>query len=298
MERRKLVKAGPSSHTVSLPKQWLVKHKLGKGSSVVMIEQGSGVYITPDPQSLKPETREKNIEVDKKAIDTLGRELASAYMNNYSTIVFSGEQVESKAKELRRLLRDFAGLEIIEQGARTLVAQDLLNLKDVSIDKTLRRMDMTVRSMFDDSMAGSSETIALRDYDVNRMFFLVSRLVRGSLHDSALAAHFGMTNDQLFASWRFANALEAIADALKNAVTLGLKHNETCKSIDVLYRDVVKAYFSNDALLADSVARRRDVKLPGAKTPSHTELNSQFRRMLDEIGAISLVVIDNSESTR
>lgn len=296
METRKLVKAGPSSHTISLPKHWLVKHKLGKGSSVVLIEQGAGMIVTPDPNELKPIDREKVIEIDKKALDTIGRELASAYMNNYRTIVFSGDDVQKNAKELRRLLRDFAGLEIVEQGARRLVAQDLLNLKEVSIDKTLRRMDMTIRSMFEDSLSGvSAEGIALRDYDVNRMFFLVSRLVKGSLRDSALAAHFMMTNDQLFESWRFAHALEGVADGLKHAVAIGLKQNDVCKVISALYHDAVKAYFANDAVLADAVARKRAVKLAVAKTPAQTELNAQFSRMLDEIGTIALTVIDNAQ---
>ncbi len=295
MDTRKIVKAGPSSHTVSLPKKWLVKHKLGKGSTVVLIEQGAGVIITPDPNELKPVLREKTISVDNKGFDTIGRELASAYMNNYSTISFAGDDVQESAKELRKLLRDFAGLEIVEQGGKKLVAQDLLNLKEVSIDKTLRRMDMTIRSMFEDSIAGvSSEGIALRDYDINRMFFLVARLVRGSLQDSALAAHFGMTNGQLFESWRFAHALEGVADGLKNAVSLGLKQNDVCKSIDALYRDAVKAYFANDAALADAVAKKRDIKLVVAKTPAQTELNAQFRRILDEISTIALIVIDNS----
>lgn len=261
-----------------------------------MIEQGAGIIITPDPNELKPVGREKVIETDKKAMDTIGRELASAYMNNYRTIVFAGDEVQKSAKDLRKLLRDFAGLEIIEQGGSRLVAQDLLNLKEVSIDKTLRRMDMTIRSMFEDSLAGvSAESIALRDYDINRMFFLVSRLVKGSLRDSALAAHFAMTNDQLFESWRFANALEGIADGIKNAVALGLKHNDVCKTISGLYQDAVKAYFSTDAALADRVARQRAVKLETAKTAAQTELNAQFRRMLDEIGVIALTVIDNAQ---
>ncbi len=284
MHVRKLVKAGPSSHTVSLPKEWLLQHKLGKGSTVFMHERENGLVIMSDP-SARPEQREKTITIDKKDVATLGRELTSAYINNYSTIRFTGD-VQTHAKELRKLLRDFAGLEIVEQSTTALVAQDLLNLKEVSIEKTLRRMDMTVRSMFQDCKNPAlAESVTLRDYDMNRMYFLLYRLLKGSLRDPIVAQHVQLSTDKVLASWVLANTFENLGDSLKQFAG---KKSPMFAELEKLYLDAVKASFTNDKALADAVAGRREELVASLKGESGDILRTMATYIVD----IARAVID------
>lgn len=309
MHARKLVKAGPSSHTVSLPKDWLQKHNLSKGSTVYVIEHGADLRITADIKDTPISPTEKTIAIDNKDIETIGREITSAYINNYSSIVLAGN-LATTVKDIRRVLRDFPGLEIVEQTAKRLVANDLLNIKEVSIDKTVRRMDMTVRSMMQDSIAASKEaydSIVLRDYDMNRMYFLLYRLLKGSLKDPQMAQHLQLSNDAVLAHWLLANNLENLADAIKNACRALQKlapgeakdAKEIYSSIETLYLDAMKSQFTNDRTLADRVAQRRhDVVGNASKlaskhhTPTMTELREQFETMATLITNIARGVID------
>lgn len=308
---RKLVKAGPSSHTVSLPKGWLEKHKLSKGSTVYINEGDTDLRISTDLQE-KPESREKTIEVDKKDLSTIGREIASAYINNYSSIVLIGDSLHDNAKEIRRLLRDYVALEITEQTSKRLVAHDLLNLKEISVDKTLRRMDMVLRSMLQDSITSLDgknlyDSIALRDYDMNRMYFLLYRLLKGSMNNPAMAQHLQLSNDSVFSQWQLVTNLENLADAVKNgckacqkiktAEVSGVK--DVYSAVEKLYLDVMKAQFTNDKALADSVAQNREGVVSKAskllamnKTPTIAELSENFKSMATLITNIARGVID------
>ncbi|MBI4144939.1 phosphate uptake regulator PhoU [Candidatus Woesearchaeota archaeon] len=310
MHARKLVKAGPSSHTVSLPKEWLTKNQLTKGSTVYILEHGADLRITADVKDAPTAAREKTIEIDNKDIETIGREITSAYINNYSSIVLAGSLTTDKVKDIRRVLRDFPGLEIVEQTAKRLVANDLLNIKEVSIDKTLRRMDMTVRSMMQDSITASKEAydaIVLRDYDMNRMYFLLYRLLKGSLKDPRMAQHLQLSNDAVLTHWLLANNLENLADAIKNACRAlqrlspaeAKEAKENYAAIEALYLDAMKSQFTNDRALADSVAQRRHDVIGNASklaskhhTPTMTELREQFETMATLITNVARGVID------
>ena len=311
MHIRKLVKAGPSSHTVALPKDWLLNNKLQKGSILYITENGKGLQISPDIKDAPIEQREKVIEVDKKDINTIGREVTSAYINNYSSIVISGDLREN-AKDIRRIIRDFAGLEITEQTNKKLVAQDLLNLQEVSIDKTLRRMDMILRSMIQDSIISLDgedlyDSVALRDYDVNRMYFLLYRLLKGSLRNPTMAQKLQLASHDALGYSLLVNHLENVGDAAKNACAvckhLNAKERGPVKAayqlIEGLYLDAMKAQFTNDKTLADTVAQQRRGtvdKISGLvtkqSTPAMVEVADLLKGMTTLVADIARGVID------
>ena len=199
MHTRRLVKSGASSYTISLPKEWLEKNKLKKGNLLYIKEKSlSELLISPQSIVEPSKVREKTINIDNKELGSIEREITSAYINNHNIIRIIGRSLIDKTKEIRRILHNFTALEIAEQGAEKIVAKDLLNLKEVSIDSTIRRMDMIIRSMMHDLIEvrnnGISENIQFRDFDVNKLYFLLFRLIKGSLNDPVLASYFSINS--------------------------------------------------------------------------------------------------------
>ena len=176
MHIRRLVKAGPASHTVSLPKKWIEKNNLKKGHNVYLIEKSDReLVITPEQgQEQEAEPKEITINIDKKELDTIQREITSAYVNNYNTITIFGESLAEKVKQIRKMLHDFVALEISEQTAKSIIAKDLLNLKEISVEKTVKRMDMIVRTMLKDIAEGVEDKKFNyeKDYHFNLQYFL------------------------------------------------------------------------------------------------------------------------------
>ena len=179
MEIRRLVKSGAASHTISLPKQWLDKNALKKGDLVYIVEKtDKELSIMAENTGLKKSNKEITINVEGKDMEAIQRDITSAYINNFNNIIIIGLDSVDKAKDIRRILHDFVALEISEQTSTKIVAQDLLNLKEISIDKTLRRMDMIVRSIMQDSVASIEgnnmfDSVFHRDFDVNKLYFLM-----------------------------------------------------------------------------------------------------------------------------
>ncbi|MBW2974608.1 phosphate uptake regulator PhoU [Candidatus Woesearchaeota archaeon] len=272
MHTRRLVKSGASSYTVSLPKEWLERNKLKRGNMVYIKEKSPGeLSISPESVEEPLKAREITINVDDKELGTIEREITSAYVNNYNTIRITGSTLIDKTKDIRRILHNFTALEITEQRAERIVAKDLLNLKEVSIETSIRRMDMIIRSMMQDigSIRNKSilENIQFRDFDVNKLYFLLFRLIKGALNDPVLAGHFDIDSEKALSVWYLAVNLENIADCCKsiclNLTRVGEEYDlaefeELYKKVMGYYFDVMKAYYKKDKKLADNVALNRN----------------------------------------
>lgn len=310
MHTRKLVKAGVASHTIALPKEWLTRNNLAKGSSVFVYERSpSELIITPTLDATVRPQNDITITVDGKKLDTLQRELTAAYLNNYGSIELTGKSLPSIIKDVRAMLHDFVAIEITEQTGTRLVAKDLLNVEEIAVDKTIRRMDMMLRSLLTDVIADNTtgENARLRDQDINRSFFLVYRLLKRSVEDHALAQRLQLSGPRLLATWAMIHHVENIADIAAQLSDLlnNLKkpaRAEARQRIEAAYAyycDAMKAYFNTDRPLADAIAARRPTlvdehkKLVGRHPDLATvEFMTSMNTMASLVADIARVVID------
>ncbi len=313
MHVRKLVKAGASSHTVSLPKEWVSRNKLKKGDNLFIVETtDSELKITPNEEADEQEQKEISIPVDNKDIGTIQREVTSAYVNNYSKIHLTGKKVNEKSKKLRDVLHHFVALEVDEQTGEKISAKDLLNMSEISIEKTIRRMDMTLRSIMQDSVKSigskqAMESIEQRDNDVNRLYFLLFRLLKSALNSQKVASNFNITNNDILAIWYLTVNIENMADNAKTVSSLSNKMNdkellkEVYQDISIAYEDVMKAYYNKDRKLADEVASRRiDIFTKCTKlliktpTAGASEMVENLKGMATYVCNVARIVIDNN----
>ncbi len=301
---RRLVKAGQASHTISLPKDWLDRHELKKGDLVYLYEKGDKeLVITPESKADEQvPKKEITISVDNKDLSTIQREITSAYINNYNTIVLTGQSITKLTKDIRKILHDFVALEVADQTANSIIAKDLLNLKEINIDKTIRRMDMLVRSMIQDSIAtlenaDMAQSVVVRDYEVNRAYFLLIRLLKSSLANKHIADFFQISNEKVLSYYYLTINLENYADCAKQLAEYLVKEKKKDKVKAVLqrvekcYLDVMKAYFTRDKKLADAIAlQREDLLNDAGELPAGTA--ELFRSMVTLTNNVSRLVID------
>ena len=301
---RRLVKAGQSSHTVSLPKEWIEKNNLSKGDIVYLHEPTEKeLIITPESKPETPlKTKEITILIDNKELSTVQREITSAYINNYSTITLIGDSLTSKVKDIRNMLHDFVALEIAEQTAKQVIAKDLLNLKEISIEKTVRRMDMIVRSMIQDGKAAIddpqlADSVVLRDYEVNRSYFLLMRLLKSALNHKQIADFFEIKNNKIMSYWYLVMNLENFADAAKHFAMI-FKKDKTSDEVKAIYEKieksfttVMKSYYTNDKKLAETISLDRPVIMDECEkvAPKYSEL---LKTMTTLVNNIAKQVID------
>jgi phosphate uptake regulator len=290
MEPRKLVKAGTSSTVVSLPKGWIKQKGLSFGDVVYVSQLNDGsIRITSDETKIELPETEVTIEIGKKDITEIKREITSAYLKNYNTIHVTGE-LSKVQMEIRKLIHDFVAFEITEQTSSRITSKDLLNRSEVSVEKTIRRMDMTVRSMLLDLF---KEPISVRDHDVNRMYFLLNKLLKHAVTDHTVAKQINVEPSEILLAWDTSTALESIAD---DAVALSKTKKskaamETHEKLRKQYEQAVGAYFTDKKNDAQEVLNKRTETLEELKKlpAGQKEL---FTSLLNGINSIARVALD------
>jgi phosphate uptake regulator len=285
MQTRKLVKSGAASHTIALPIDWIKKNKLEKGALLFLNEQDNTIIISPNTEQ---QQEQKEIEIRaNNDIGTIRRETIAAYIKGYTIFTFTGTIPQNLAN-IKSVLDNFLALEIIEQTPNKLVAKDFLNLKEFSLQNTARRMDMLTRSMLEDANSGSTATEALEltDYEVDKLFFLISRLFRSNLNTGSSKA------PEAFTYWWLAKNLENIADSAKTIAEHVKDAPQQYKAAQQYYIDCATAFFKDDKASADALmAHRADL------IEQFDSVDSNARELLKKIvntsRNIAKTVLDN-----
>ncbi len=274
MDKRKLIKFGSSSYVLSIPNYWLKKNKLIKGDLLYFEENKNGELILFHEVKREDDLKKITIKAEGKSLERLGREILSAYINNFNVIVITGNNLDAIMKEIRKILHSFVALEIVEEDNKKIIAKDFLNLRDVSISENIRRMDIILRGMFEDMVKSVyndlSKTIYQRDYDVNRFCFIILRAINGAMDNPAVARTLNIQNKDLLPIWRLSVNMEDIGDEIKrvsrflgaHAHTLDDNMKKSIKNIflkvEKAYLDVMKSYYTNDIELAFQIDLLKD----------------------------------------
>jgi len=218
METRKIIKFGKNSFIVSLPKEWMVQHRLQKGSELHVETKPGAVEFSV--AAVEPKEWTGRIDCKNKSISSLETELSCLYKRGCNTIVVEGEYLPEKVNEVRERLLKLAGMEIVEQDLHKIVVKDLIDIKQIMLPTLINRMDMMVRSMFQDTVskeAVPSKVLHDRDKDVNRLQLLVARMMRIVFDNPNMAKTLKISVRMAHYYARIAWALERIADYVKRA---------------------------------------------------------------------------------
>ncbi len=217
MEYRKLISFGKSSFVISLPKAWIVKHKLVKGDLLYLEETGPNLILSKEDKIQSPKEKEIIIQVDGKSKEWLAREVCSAYILNYRSIVLKGKTLKGKVKDIQNIIQNLMALEVMEQTTDSIVAKDFLNMDKVSCEELIRKMDVVTRTMMQETreifVEDNYENINQRDKDVNRLYFLLYRAVLYNLENPTRAMkQFGYSSIDLMRLHSLGFYIEMIAD--------------------------------------------------------------------------------------
>lgn len=279
MDARKIIRFGNSSHVVSVPKAWIQENKLKKGD-IVYFEQNSNGELVLWPKE-KDEEKEKKITIDVngKNIKAIEREILAAYIKGFNILTVTSPDIKKKTSEIKKMLKNLVGIEILEKNSKEIVAADFLDVKNISLKGIIKRMDTNIRSMFEDLNSCLKEgeipieysnDIYETDYDVNKFYFLLWKITVMSLNNPALLHKLKTDSVEVMHTWWLGMSMEKIGDELKritrDLTTKKFKKDTIKKLFDTFvlikknYFDVVNAYYKNDVGLAYGImSTKKDV---------------------------------------
>lgn len=278
MEFRKIIKFGNSSHVISIPKTWLKENKLKKGDTIYIEENSNHELVISTGNEEKNEAKEITINIEKKDPEEIKRELGSTYLDGFNLINITGN-LETKTDFIKKILDSWVAMEIIEQTPTKIVTKDLLNVNEISIKNLIRRIDIIIRSMFEDVELGMKEgikkeqyeNIYQRDNDINKIYLLIWKVIRKGLNNHKVAKVLNLNYNQLLDTWWLGMNLEYIGDELKRIARFLTKTKlnrkrtkqltEVYSAIKEAYLNTMKAYHKNNKKLAFDVDSKRNVDL-------------------------------------
>jgi phosphate uptake regulator len=192
-EVRKLQKTVDGTFFVTLPKSWIIALGLKQGDTLSFLkEEGNKLIIQPYSGELK-----KEIEaVILKPSEFLEREIGENYLLGADVIEIRSENfIQSEVRErVKKIIKRLIGLEIVEEGSRKIVIQCLLEPSLVTPDKMLKRLHLISLEMGKDSFyallngnVNLAKVVVERDEEVDRMYFLLVRIIRIALLNPLLS---------------------------------------------------------------------------------------------------------------
>jgi phosphate transport system protein len=217
MERRKVQVTGGSTFTVSIPKGWARENDVGAGDEVAFYPDRGSLLLLPVGDD---EQTRGNLDVTGLAGENLTRAVMTMYVSGFDVLALEADRISSdQRRAIREATQSLVGLEVLEETSDRVVIQDLLDSSELSVHNAVRRMRLISMSMLEDAVTALTEDdgdlaadVIERDDDVDRLYFVVSRIFRSTLRSPAAARQVGVTRDTCFDYHSSARQLERIAD--------------------------------------------------------------------------------------
>ena len=291
MELRKIQRTQGGTFFVCLPKEWAEKNGLTRGSVVALKEAPDGRLVI-DP---KYEIERAPQEVVIKPSPYLDREIIGKYLLGYDIIkVESKERINPEDREkVKRAARRLVGLEIVEEDYARIVLQCLLEPSSLPPEKVLRREYSIAASMHRDAVTAFvdddkhlAKNVIARDDEVNRLYFLLVRVLRTVIQNPTLGEKLGIRPIDCLDYRLTGSLVESIGDqsvqiAKKVAAHKKVGINDNLKklvsdlhvTVYEAHETAMKALSTHNISLAESV---RELQ------PKITDINEKIEKIVTE----------------
>ena len=268
-----------------MPKQWILRNQLKKGSSLILHEEDNGSLIITPPKLGRQEKQEEaliRVTLNERP-DAVIRKIVSAYLLGYSMLHLRAQGQQQIPSKTRNTLKTFArhllvGTEIVTDTPTDLTLQVLLNYSELSVQSAMRRMAIIAASMHREAVASlknqdeqAAKSVIDTDDEVDRFNLYVIRLLKLAIANPRIFKEIGMDDAKGGLGYRLiTKAIERTADhatrIAENVIHLREKPNsELMGNIEQLsnlaigmFEDSIESVFRKDYNLAESIIQKLD----------------------------------------
>jgi phosphate uptake regulator len=276
MELRKIQRTSGGTFFVCLPKDWAERNGLDRGSVVSVTETADGTLIINSKYNIE---RSPQVAVIKPS-PFLDRVIVEKYLLGYDIIqVQAKDRISlSDREQVKQASSRLVGLEIVEEDHSKIVMQCLLEPSTFPPQKILRREYSIVSGVHRDAVTALLEgdlqlakNVVARDDEVNRLYFLLVRVLRTIIQNPRLNAKLGILPIDCLDYRLAASLVEAIGDHAASIGETTIKlggakiPDELSNLISQLHKvtyesheNAISAVFSHNVSIAESVRSERE----------------------------------------
>lgn len=154
--RRRIIKQGHSTHTITLPAKWIKKYNFKAGDEVEMEEQGRNLIISSDKGYASSKAK---INVDSLPQSLLYRTIIALYKKGHDEIELRFENPVTKDRSnkdinvldcIHKTVDQLIGVEIIKNTEKSCLIKQLSAIEEAEFDNVIRRIFLLIKSMSSD----------------------------------------------------------------------------------------------------------------------------------------------------
>ena len=261
---------GGSTYTVSLPKDWATANDVEAGSVVEFHSEEDLLLLSPRREE---ERTEGTLDITGLEDEhELTRAVITMYVSGFDVIRLETTRITAAQRRvIREATQGLVGLEVIEETSERVVLRDLLDSSELSVHNAITRMRLVSLTMLEDAVEALIEhdddlaqDVMERDDDVDRLWYMVSRVFRTVLRNPTAATEIGFPRDTCFDFQSSARQLERIADHATKIADLALELEEVPDSavgpLRALHEEAATVpEMAMDALLTDDPEEATDL---------------------------------------
>ncbi len=222
MEIRRVQMTGGSSYIITLPKDWVKTVNISKNDPIGLLQQPDGTLLVT-PKTDKEHVKKGisfHVENDEDQ-NYLFRKLIGAYISGFNSItVESKPRIQPKTRTtIRKFIQSTIGQEVVEETDTSIRIKDLLNPSEMPFHRTIKRMHIIVKGMYEDTITGlktKDKVIAgdviRRDSEIDRLHWLVARQHRIIQQNVNFVEKMGITVGTATTAYLISRILERIGD--------------------------------------------------------------------------------------
>ncbi|MFX0125935.1 MAG: PhoU domain-containing protein [Candidatus Hodarchaeota archaeon] len=301
MEVRKIQVTGAGdTRIISLPKEWTERHRLNKGSNVIIKELSTGDLIIY-PQKSPIESQKRTTRIIESG--HVSRDILAAYLlgSDIITVVSKDRDPLARKGAIKDLSRQLIGLEILGETQQRIELHFLIDSSSLPNPREYVRrcfsianqMQQDVVTAFLNSDISLAEEVIERDVEVNRLYFLIVRMLKIMVDDKREISYLKST---ACLDWRMvATFSEDLGDASVEFARMVKKYpnmNETIlpgtlKKIDELSKLTTEVLNKSlDYFLEQNVEEAEELK-----NTISTKLNSIHEEIQKDISMLNKEVV-------
>jgi len=306
-ELRKLQRTPSGTFFVCLPKPWAEHYGLKRGSIVAITETSDRRLLIDPEYGAEPSPR----TITLKPGPYLSREIIGKYLLGFDIIrIETKERISFEVREIvKETVSHLIGLEIVEEDYSSIVLQCLLEPSGFPPEKILRRgyaiaagMHRDVVNALVDGDQHLAKNVIARDEEVNKLYFLLVRILRTVIQNPSLSEKLGIHLIECLDYRLTASLVETIGDecvqaAQKTIDLKGAKLGEDLKRLLVefhtdcfnAHEDALKAFFTGDIGLAEDV-RKMGEKIEKAFRGIEMVAKAQALDIMPQILAVASIL--------
>ncbi len=290
MNARKVLEMGGGTLLISLPKDWAKRNGVKKGATVSVDELSARKLIVRPIEDVAEKPREIEVEYPGEDLSEVMNDVTGAYLLGFDVIRIVGKKVISREDRarLKATMARLVGLEIMDEDSKRVTVQFLLESSAIIPEKIVRRMSSILDGMLKDMAEGLTKgdpkllaLVAERDDDVDRLYFLLVRVIRAAIMRPEIADSYGLSPVDVLDYRVLASFLESVGDAVAE-LSKSLHHPRASRQLSREFAACVSRLkqmndLATQAFISRRAGRPRSIKMT---------VDSLAREMSQDLGRI------------